>query len=69
MKCFRQASEYIEVDQDVLDKAKTWLNNQLSSSTPGKFNEPGKVIHTEMQVQHSCTILFLLLSVSHFTLC
>lgn len=49
MKCFRQAKEYIDVDQTVLDRAVSWLNNQKGRD--GMFGEPGRVIHTEMQVR------------------
>ncbi|XP_067935245.1 CD109 antigen-like [Watersipora subatra] len=49
MKCFRQASLYVEIDLDVLDKSLVWLNNQKSRSTSGMFDEPGRVIHSDMQ--------------------
>ena len=49
MKCFRQAKDYIDVDQNVLDTAVDWLMDQ-KDSRDGKFNEPGRVLHNEMQV-------------------
>uniref|UniRef100_A0A3Q1HW22 CD109 molecule n=2 Tax=Anabas testudineus TaxID=64144 RepID=A0A3Q1HW22_ANATE len=47
LRCFIQAQTYINVDQNVLTNAMTWL---LKYQGPqGEFNEVGRLIHTEMQ--------------------
>ncbi|XP_060919349.1 CD109 antigen [Labrus mixtus] len=47
LKCFLQAQLYMQVDQSVLSRARTWL---LKHQGPqGEFNEVGRLIHTEMQ--------------------
>uniref|UniRef100_A0A3Q3F453 CD109 molecule n=1 Tax=Labrus bergylta TaxID=56723 RepID=A0A3Q3F453_9LABR len=47
LKCFLQAQPYMQVDQSVLSRARTWL---LKHQGPqGEFNEVGRLIHTEMQ--------------------
>ncbi|XP_045202749.2 CD109 antigen-like [Mercenaria mercenaria] len=48
VKSFSQARPYIFIDTGVMKKAIDWL---LSKYNPGSgtFNEPGRVIHTEMQ--------------------
>ncbi|KAL3881064.1 hypothetical protein ACJMK2_033260, partial [Sinanodonta woodiana] len=47
LKSFVQARPYIYVDNDVLIKAVDWLMKQQNKN--GTFNEPGVVLHKEMQ--------------------
>ena len=42
------------VDPSVMDLATAWLNFQVNDR--GGVNEPGRVIHTEMQVSRMCTM-------------
>lgn len=61
MKCFRQAKDFIDIDQGVLDAAVNWLNNQKNRE--GMFNEPGRVIHSEMQVSNMFFLLLIFIIV------
>ena len=47
LKCFVQASPMIAIDETILDKAEAWL--LLRRVPNGSFDEPGRVIHTDMQ--------------------
>lgn len=49
VKSFAQASPYIYIDPAVVRSAINWLLNQFDTES-GTFNEPGNVIHKEMQV-------------------
>ncbi|MBN3291097.1 CD109 protein, partial [Polypterus senegalus] len=51
LKCFLQARPFIFIDPMVLDKTIAWLVKQQNSN--GAFNEPGRVIHTELQGGHN----------------
>ena len=42
------------VDPSVMDSATAWLNYQVNDR--GGVTEPGRVIHTEMQVSRMCTL-------------
>jgi len=66
MKCFRQASDYITVDSNVMSNVESWLLKQQSKVTVGMFNEPGRVIHTEMQVRLQYFILYVFYFISQF---
>ncbi|ESO82800.1 hypothetical protein LOTGIDRAFT_211452 [Lottia gigantea] len=46
LKSYTQASSYITVDSSIQSKSVQFLKNQLNKN--GSFNEPGRVIHTEM---------------------
>ncbi|KAH3873347.1 hypothetical protein DPMN_036581 [Dreissena polymorpha] len=48
VKSFVQAKPYIFIDDAVISKSVTWLVSQQRPD--GSFAEPGRVIHTEMQV-------------------
>lgn len=47
LKCFLQARPYISIEAQVLHRAVTWLVSQQGDD--GRFVEPGRVIHTELQ--------------------
>ncbi|KAK3607708.1 hypothetical protein CHS0354_016732 [Potamilus streckersoni] len=47
LKSFVQARTYIYIDNDVINKAVDWLLKQQNIN--GTFNEPGQVLHKEMQ--------------------
>jgi CD109 antigen len=47
LKSFCQAREYSEIDSAVIEKATKWLLAQQNDD--GSFNEPGDVIHKDMQ--------------------
>uniref|UniRef100_A0A3Q3LS80 CD109 molecule n=1 Tax=Mastacembelus armatus TaxID=205130 RepID=A0A3Q3LS80_9TELE len=47
LRCFLQARPFISIDSHVLHKAAAWLGAQQGPD--GRFNEPGRVIHTELQ--------------------
>ncbi|XP_023988715.1 CD109 antigen [Physeter macrocephalus] len=47
LRCFLEADPYIDIDQNVLHRAYTWLKGHQKSS--GEFWEPGRVIHSELQ--------------------
>ncbi|XP_074548556.1 CD109 antigen [Halichoeres trimaculatus] len=47
LRCFLQAQPYMQVDQNVLTRARTWILKHQGSK--GEFKEVGRVIHTEMQ--------------------
>ncbi|WAR21624.1 CD109-like protein [Mya arenaria] len=47
VKSFVQAMDYVFVDEKVIHKAVDWLTEQQNAN--GTFNEPGRVIHKEMQ--------------------
>ncbi|XP_052770025.1 CD109 antigen-like isoform X2 [Mya arenaria] len=47
VKSFVQAMDYVFVDEKVIHKAVDWLIEQQNAN--GTFNEPGRVIHTDMQ--------------------
>lgn len=51
MKSFAQAKKYVYVDPAIIEKASGFLTNHFSSSS-GEFSEPGRVIHSEMQVRY-----------------
>ncbi|XP_066867408.1 CD109 antigen isoform X2 [Kogia breviceps] len=47
LRCFLEADPYIDIDQNVLRRAYTWLKGHQKSN--GEFWEPGRVIHSELQ--------------------
>ncbi|XP_006835854.1 PREDICTED: CD109 antigen [Chrysochloris asiatica] len=47
LRCFLEASSYIDIDQNVLQRTYTWLKGRQKSN--GEFWEPGRVIHSELQ--------------------
>lgn len=47
VKSFSQASDFITIDENVVQKAVTWLVSQQNEN--GTFREPGRVLHKEMQ--------------------
>ncbi|XP_031202045.1 CD109 antigen [Mastomys coucha] len=47
LRCFLEADNYIDIDQDVLHKIYTWLNAHKKFN--GEYWEPGRVIHSELQ--------------------
>uniref|UniRef100_A0A8C9CUB7 CD109 antigen n=1 Tax=Phocoena sinus TaxID=42100 RepID=A0A8C9CUB7_PHOSS len=47
LRCFLEADPYIDIDQNVLHRAYTWLKGHQKSN--GEFWEPGRVIHSELQ--------------------
>ena len=49
VKSFAQAEPYIFIDKAIMKKALNWLLSQYNDDL-GIFAEPGRVIHTEMQV-------------------
>ncbi|XP_016098299.1 CD109 antigen-like [Sinocyclocheilus grahami] len=47
LRCFLQAQDFISIDPMVMQRTAYWL---LAHQNPdGSFNEPGRVIHTELQ--------------------
>ncbi|XP_061089026.1 CD109 antigen-like [Conger conger] len=47
LRCFLQARQFITIDANVLSQTAAWLVKQQRPD--GAFNEPGRVIHTELQ--------------------
>lgn len=47
LRCFLQARPFISIDTQVLHRAAAWLGAQQGAD--GRFEEPGRVIHTELQ--------------------
>ncbi|XP_027708747.1 CD109 antigen isoform X1 [Vombatus ursinus] len=47
LRCFLQASPYIDIDQDVLHRTYSWLKKHKKPN--GEFWEPGRVIHSDLQ--------------------
>ncbi|KAM7395893.1 hypothetical protein PAMA_007252 [Pampus argenteus] len=47
LRCFLQARPFISIDTNVLHRAADWLGAQQGPD--GRFEEPGRVIHTELQ--------------------
>lgn len=47
LRCFGQAKPFINIDPHVLHSAAAWITNQQGAD--GRFEEPGRVIHTELQ--------------------
>ncbi|CAK6980420.1 CD109 antigen%2C partial [Scomber scombrus] len=47
LRCFLQARPFISIDASVLLRAAAWLGVQQGAD--GSFEEPGRVIHTELQ--------------------
>ncbi|KAK0132986.1 CD109 antigen [Merluccius polli] len=47
LRCFLQARPYIPIDPNVLGRTAAWL--VLQKDVDGRFLEPGRVIHTELQ--------------------
>ncbi|XP_059970400.1 CD109 antigen [Mesoplodon densirostris] len=47
LRCFLEADPYIDIDENVLHRAYTWLKGHQKSN--GEFWEPGRVIHSELQ--------------------
>ena len=47
LRCFLQARPFISIDAHVLHRAAAWLGAQQGAD--GRFEEPGRVIHTELQ--------------------
>ncbi|CAL8314960.1 unnamed protein product [Merluccius merluccius] len=47
LRCFLQARPYIPIDPNVLGRTAAWL--VLQQDVDGRFLEPGRVIHTELQ--------------------
>lgn len=50
LKSFVQAKPYIFVDDEVIKKTAAWILKHQNSN--GTFQEPGRVLHKEMQVRH-----------------
>lgn len=47
LKSFSQADQFVNIDKNVISKAAEWVIGQQRPD--GSFNEPGRVIHKEMQ--------------------
>ncbi|KAG9336131.1 hypothetical protein JZ751_002478 [Albula glossodonta] len=47
LRCFLQARQFISIDAAVISRTVSWLVDQQKPD--GSFNEPGRVIHTELQ--------------------
>ncbi|XP_076612690.1 CD109 antigen [Chaetodon auriga] len=47
LRCFLQARPFISIDAHVLQRVAAWLGAQQGAD--GRFEEPGRVIHTELQ--------------------
>lgn len=47
LRCFLQARPFISIDANLLHKAAAWLGTQQGAD--GRFEEHGRVIHTELQ--------------------
>ncbi|RVE56091.1 hypothetical protein OJAV_G00232690 [Oryzias javanicus] len=47
LRCFLQAQKFIVVDSNVLLRVASWISAQQGAD--GRFEEPGRVIHTELQ--------------------
>ncbi|XP_011490209.1 CD109 antigen [Oryzias latipes] len=47
LKCFLQAQKFIVIDSNVLLRVASWISAQQGAD--GRFEEPGRVIHTELQ--------------------
>lgn len=56
IRSFHQAMKYITIDVTHLEQAIKWLIAHQYDS--GDFQEPGRVIHTEMQVSAAPLLLF-----------
>ena len=50
VKTFHQAKRQIFIDDEVLKKAINWMISHQASD--GRFPEPGRVIHKDMQVSY-----------------
>ena len=50
VKTFHQAKRQIFIDDEVLKKAINWMISHQASD--GRFPEPGRVIHKDMQVSN-----------------
>ena len=50
VKTFHQAKRQIFIDDEVLKKAMNWMISHQASD--GRFPEPGRVIHKDMQVSY-----------------
>ena len=57
VKTFHQAKRQININDEILKKAITWMISHQASD--GRFPEPGRVIHEEMQVIKSCVYYVL----------
>ena len=57
VKTFHQAKRQINIDDEILKKAITWIISHQASD--GRFPEPGRVIHEDMQVIKSCVYYVL----------
>jgi CD109 antigen len=51
VKSFYQARSYIDIDMDNVARATNWMIEQQMEN--GQFDEPGRVIHTDMQVKET----------------
>ncbi|XP_060686683.1 CD109 antigen [Hemiscyllium ocellatum] len=47
LRCFLQAQDFIYIDKMVLEQTISWILTHLNKN--GEFQEPGRVIHTELQ--------------------
>ncbi|CAN9507342.1 unnamed protein product [Ophioblennius macclurei] len=47
LRCFLQARPFISIDEDVTRRTAAWIGEQQGGD--GRFQEPGRVIHTELQ--------------------
>ncbi|XP_066478804.1 CD109 antigen [Tiliqua scincoides] len=47
LRSFTQAQPFIDIDPYILEKTATWIASHQSHS--GEFQEPGKVLHSELQ--------------------
>ncbi|XP_039980771.1 CD109 antigen isoform X2 [Xiphias gladius] len=47
LRCFLQARPFISIDVHLLHKMAAWLGSQQGAD--GRFEEPGRVIHTQLQ--------------------
>ncbi|XP_038583673.1 CD109 antigen [Micropterus salmoides] len=70
LRCFLQARLFISIDAQVLHRAAAWLGAQQEAD--GRFMEPGRVIHTELQggldgpVSLTAYVLIALLEDKHY---
>lgn len=47
LRCFLQAQDFISIDPMVMQRTTYWL--LAHQNADGSFDEPGQVIHTELQ--------------------
>lgn len=57
VKSFGQARPFIYIDDSVMEKATDWMISRQNAD--GSFPEPGRVIHTNMQVRKNGSCYFI----------